>query len=195
MHKSFSVLVLVVGGFWGASQAMADPVPASICDAVAGNLVANCGFETGDFTSWTISGNTGGNPPGGTIYGVDGFDTNSGNDGAYMSQSFSGGTPTAPIDLSQTLVTTVGFMYDVTYYLDQDTPPEVGDGTHAFSSAFGSTTMQTLTPTVASPGPNGLPPSFTEYSFAERRRRRARSSNSPLRTTIITGRSTMSRWW
>src|SRR5664279_886057 len=29
----------------------------SICDGVAGNLVANCGFETGDYTSWTQGGN------------------------------------------------------------------------------------------------------------------------------------------
>ena len=34
-----------------------DPLLPSACDAVAGNLVVNCGFETGDFTSWTLSGN------------------------------------------------------------------------------------------------------------------------------------------
>ena len=28
---------------------------ASICDAVAGNLVMNCGFETGDFSHWTVT--------------------------------------------------------------------------------------------------------------------------------------------
>jgi hypothetical protein len=32
-------------------------VGGSICDAVDGNLVANCGFETGDFTYWDQSGN------------------------------------------------------------------------------------------------------------------------------------------
>jgi hypothetical protein len=32
---------------------------ASICDAVTGNLVTNCGFETGDFTGWSVTGNTG----------------------------------------------------------------------------------------------------------------------------------------
>ena len=31
----------------------------SICDDIAGNLVVNCGFETGDFTGWTQDGNTG----------------------------------------------------------------------------------------------------------------------------------------
>lgn len=29
---------------------------ASVCDAIAGNLVQNCGFETGDFTDWTFAG-------------------------------------------------------------------------------------------------------------------------------------------
>jgi len=28
----------------------------SICDAIAGNLVQNCGFETGGFTDWTHTG-------------------------------------------------------------------------------------------------------------------------------------------
>ena len=30
-----------------------------ICYGIAGNLVANCGFETGDFAAWTQSGNLG----------------------------------------------------------------------------------------------------------------------------------------
>lgn len=30
------------------------------CQGVSGNLIVNCGFETGDFTGWTQSGNTGG---------------------------------------------------------------------------------------------------------------------------------------
>lgn len=33
----------------------------SICDGVAGNLVANCDFETGNFTGWTFSGSTSSN--------------------------------------------------------------------------------------------------------------------------------------
>jgi hypothetical protein len=46
-----------------AQQGKKVPAPAggailvpSECDATPGNLVANCGFETGDFTSWTQSG-------------------------------------------------------------------------------------------------------------------------------------------
>lgn len=30
-----------------------------ICQSASGNLVGNCGFETGDFTHWSVSGNSG----------------------------------------------------------------------------------------------------------------------------------------
>jgi hypothetical protein len=162
MRKSFSVLVLVVCGFWSASQAMAQ----SICDGIAGNLVVNCGFESGTFSGWNFTGITDDPVVGGipTYYGVDTIDANSGNFGAYMSQDYpDDGAGT--VNLSQTLATTVGAMYDITYYLEDDYPPGPTTGyTETFSSTFGGTTMQTLAPTVTSPGLLGT---FTEYSFAE----------------------------
>jgi hypothetical protein len=102
-------LALICCGLWSSSQAMGS----SLCIAVAGNLVSNCGFETGAFTSWTIGGNT--LNPGGNYYGVDAFDTNSGNYGAYMSQDFIDGG-TAPVDLSQTIATTAGAMYSFSFF-------------------------------------------------------------------------------
>lgn len=30
-----------------------------VCQSVANNLIVNCGFETGDLSGWTLSGNTG----------------------------------------------------------------------------------------------------------------------------------------
>ena len=51
-----SVLLFAAACFLATAPAWA---AASICDAVAGNLVTNCGFETGDFTGWTQGGNTG----------------------------------------------------------------------------------------------------------------------------------------
>lgn len=157
MQKGVLVLVLAYGGFWSSSPAMAD---SSLCDAVTGNSVANCGFETGDFTGWTISGNT--LNPGGNYYGVDAFDANSGNFGAYVSQDYLDGG-TAPVDLSQMLATTPDEAYDITFWLEQDTAPTPGY-THAFSATWDGTTLLSLTPTVASPGPGGV---FTEYSFTE----------------------------
>lgn len=152
IRKSFSVLALIVCGLWSASQAMADA-----CTSAA-NRVTNCGFETGDFTSWTIGGNT--LNPGGNYYGVDAFDAHSGNYGAYMSQDYLDGG-TTPVTLSQTLTTTTGLVYDVSFWLEQDTAPTPGY-THAFSASWGGTTDFSLMPTVASPGAVG---SFVEYSF------------------------------
>src|ERR1039458_8470663 len=82
MPKGFSVLAVIFCGLWSASQ----PVfGASLCAAISPNLVTNCGFETGDFTGWTTGGNA--LNPGGNYYGVDAFDANSGNFGAYLSRS------------------------------------------------------------------------------------------------------------
>jgi MYXO-CTERM domain-containing protein len=157
MRKSFSVLVLAVCGSWGASQAMA---ASSICDAVTGNLVLNCGFETGDFTDWTLTGST--DNPGGNYYGVDAFDANSGSYGAFMSQDFLDEGATS-VDLGETLPTTAGGEYQITFYLEQDTAPTLGYN-HAFTASWGGSTIESLTPTVASPGTVG---SFVEYTFTE----------------------------
>jgi len=143
--------VLLLCGFWGASPALAST---SVCGGVPGNLVTNCGFETGDFTGWTFTGNTAN--PGGNYYGVDGFDANSGNYGAYLSQDFFNA---GDLVMSQTVG---GTGYVISFYLEQDTAPTPGY-THYFQVTFGGLTLLTLTPTVATPGPVGV---FTEYSFA-----------------------------
>ncbi|MGA9565642.1 MAG: PEP-CTERM sorting domain-containing protein [Candidatus Korobacteraceae bacterium] len=45
----FAAVCLVTSPVWAQS----------ICDNTAGNLVTNCGFETGNFSGWTQSGNLG----------------------------------------------------------------------------------------------------------------------------------------
>ncbi len=78
----------------------------SICDAVSGNLVANCGFETGDFTDWSWTGNTGATAvTGGYAY--------SGNYGAQLGPVGSDGY------LTQTLATVAGTV-DVSFWLSSD---------------------------------------------------------------------------
>jgi hypothetical protein len=159
MRKSFSVLTLICCGLWSASRGVADT---SVCDALTGNLVATCGFETGDFTSltspWVLSGNTAN--PDATYYGIDGFDANSGANGAYMSQDLLDGG-TAPLILSQTISTTAGLMYNFTFFLEQDDfvdgGPQPGS-TRLFSASWAGATVQTVAPTVAVPGTLG---SFT----------------------------------
>jgi hypothetical protein len=94
---------------------------ASICDAAVGNLVANCGFETGDFTSWTLSGN---DVPAelGNLYGVEGIDPidsiapNSGDDQAFFADLVANATT-----LSQMITTNPGDTYAISFYAAQDT--------------------------------------------------------------------------
>ena len=157
MRKTLlAVALTLVCGLWSASQAKAG---SSICDAVVSNLVANCGFETGDFTGWTLSGNT--TNPGGNYYGVDAFDASSGNYGAYLSEDEIAST--SPLVLSQVLPIQTGKNWDVTitFWLEQDTAPTTGY-THTFSASLGGDTLLSLTPTVALPGPNGV---WTQYTF------------------------------
>ena len=84
----------------------------SECDAIAGNLVTNCGFETGDFTGWTQSGNLN---PGNT--GVGGFSAHSGSFGAFFGPVGSDGF------LSQTLSTIPGATYSLRYWLQSGGDP------------------------------------------------------------------------
>ncbi len=79
---------------------------ASECDAIAGNLVQNCGFETGDFTDWQVTG----------IYaGVTGpfggIDPHSGGDEADFGSIGSDNVA------SQTISTHAGTSYTFSYWL------------------------------------------------------------------------------
>jgi hypothetical protein len=105
---------------------LATRTEASICEAVPGNLVANCGFESGDFTGWTLVGNdvplTEGN-----LYGVEGTDfvplpdgtaPNSGAFQAFFADQFADQFAD-PITLSQTLTTVPGAQYSITFFLSE----------------------------------------------------------------------------
>jgi hypothetical protein len=99
-------------------------VAASICDGTAGNLVLNCGFETGDLTSWTVAGND--TPLSeGVLYGgelgADPFDSILPNSGA--GQAFVADLVANATMFSQVLATTPGDTYAVSFYLAQDTAP------------------------------------------------------------------------
>jgi hypothetical protein len=55
MKSRFIVLLLALAVAAMTSTAFGQDV----CQTVSGNLIVNCGFETGDFTGWTQSGNLG----------------------------------------------------------------------------------------------------------------------------------------
>jgi hypothetical protein len=129
-------------------------IPASLyaapCLSGPPNLVANCGFETGDFTAWTLSGHDSAAGFNGIDYGVDAADAHSGAYGAYLG-GFGG-----VLDLSQSLVTTPGASYNISFWLAQS-PTPVSPYLNSFSVSFGSSNLLSLTQV-----PNTA---FTEYSF------------------------------
>ncbi len=101
------------------------------------NLVENGGFETGDFSGWTLVGNTVALP---YIYNVVGTDWNypglvhSGNYGAFLGQSGYAAT------LSETLVTTPGQIYLVSWWLNN----QEAVGYQSFSVGLDGTNYFTL---------------------------------------------------
>ena len=128
MKSNFRKLSMVSAyALAGITAALMCPTNASaatsICDAVTGNLVTNCGFEGGVYTS-TVGGFTNSNVPNGWTANT-GFDqengfnhtdtgsgANSGN--AYLSIGNDEGQA-VPV-LSQTLSDTSGVTYTVSFY-------------------------------------------------------------------------------
>jgi PEP-CTERM motif len=112
----------------------------SICDAISGNLVQNCGFETGSFADWTT-----------TLAGSGSHlqvSTSFPNSGTY-SALFGAFNPPFADSISQTLATTVGTLYDVSFYLfnsgDDSGVGGCGVGQCLFTASWDGTTEFTAT--------------------------------------------------
>jgi Protein of unknown function (DUF642)/PEP-CTERM motif len=100
---------------------------AALC-AHAQNLVANPGFETGDFTGWTTGGNF-------QFCSVGTDMPHTGNFAADLGPAGSDGT------LSQTFATSAGQMYSVSFWLAVD----AGGTPNDFSASFAGNTFYTIT--------------------------------------------------
>ncbi len=151
MKKTYGFICIAFCLFLAVPQSKADT-----CGTTPGNLVANCGFETGDFTSWTLAGNdvplTLGN-----LYGVEGTDPIDGispNSGSY--QAFFADLTSNATTLSQIITTVPTEIYTVSFYLAQDTAVST-EYSNAFSATFGSASLVNL---VAVPVQG-----YTEYSY------------------------------
>lgn len=99
---------------------------ASICDSTSGNLVQNCGFESGSFSNWSLTGNLEGGVGGNYVY-VGGPDDGNQNSGSYYaalgagsaySQTGTGDMYGPVTTLSQTLAPLSGQTYQVAFYVD-----------------------------------------------------------------------------
>ncbi len=130
---------------------------AASCSANASNLVVNCGFETGTFTGWTLSGN---DVPAelNNLYGVEGvdpIDNIAPHSGSY--QAYSGDLASNALTLSQTLTTNPEHAYTVSFFLAQDTLA-TGPYPNTLTVTFDGVTLYSATDVPVE--------GYTEYSFS-----------------------------
>jgi hypothetical protein len=174
MRTSIAIFSIFLG--LAASLASAGT---SFCDVNSQNLVQNCGFETGDFTSWTTSGFDVTLGQLGNLYGVEGtdlFDGISPNSGSF--QAFFADLDPNATTISQVLNTIAGVTYDVSWYLAQDTAPDPAltcggtPCTNLLTVSFGGATLTNVT---------GIPEEgYMLYSFVSE----ATSSSTVLSITV-----------
>jgi hypothetical protein len=119
--------------------------------SAAGELVVNGGFETGDFTGWTMGGNF---EFTGVSGNFDGFLPHSGNFFAFLGPVGADGT------LSQDLVTTPGQTYTFSFAVGSD-----GATPNDFNASWNGSTILSLTDIPQTPGYPGA--AYTVYSFTE----------------------------
>jgi len=109
LSRSLAILALLALPLLASSRAFAD-----VCNtfpSIGGNLIANCAFQTGDFTGWTSVDPT-------NSSGVN-------NDNAFGGSIFEAdlGAFGPPGTLSQTIADTSGMVYYLGYALDNQESP------------------------------------------------------------------------
>jgi hypothetical protein len=152
MRKSIGILTVLFVGLLGAQLAKADS-----CNGVsaANNLIQNCAFGTGDFTSWSGTALT------------DPFSfVDSGDPLAIGSTPYNGlpfeaalGTIGATTTLYQSFATTVGDSYTVEFALLNDTDPDSPEYNNSFLATMGASTLLSLS--------NAPADGYSLYSFSE----------------------------
>ncbi len=122
-----------------------------------GNLVTNCGFEAGNFSGWTLSGIDVDAGTEGNLYGVEGADPfgpgpHGGNSQAYFADQVANTTT-----LSQSIATTAGTSYTVSFWLAEATDGP-GTNNNRLTATFGGASLTPLT--------NVTDQGYTEYTFS-----------------------------
>jgi hypothetical protein len=106
------------------------------------NLVLDGGFDTGDFTDWTLTGNPG-------FISI----TSSSHSGSFAASFGAIGTPTF-LTQSQNLTTIAGHQYSISFWLQNG-----GGPTNLFSASFGGDTLVSLS--------DQSPFSYTQFTFTD----------------------------
>jgi len=164
MNGCFRGFLFGLAGLLVAVPSFAGP---SLCDAIAGNLVQNCGFESGNFNDWFIADPSG-------FYGVDSPGENSGNYYAALG-AFNGDGSLGP---TVALVTVPGQSYIFSFYLTNQLGGDV-DNPNDFSADWAGITLLSLTNAPIMP--------YTHYSFTE-------TATSTATTIGFTERNDASFW-
>ena len=149
MMKSISISAILLAGVLAAGSAKAQSCNGVSSVGFYGNQIQNCGFETGDFTSWSGTVTTEPDP---NVSGVDNLDPFSGTFEAYTGANGFSET------LSQTVNTILGQTYSIEFAVDNTgTPDPNNQFFDDFSATFGSATLLNQ----VNPGPT----SYVLYSF------------------------------
>jgi hypothetical protein len=161
MNTKHILAIAVAGLLLGVSGAAS----AADCALVANNLIQNCGFESSptDFTGWTLSGTDTTYPQGAQYYGIEqqdpfpvatgGTAPDGGQNQAFVSDPYN------PLTLSQTVATTAGASYTVSFAVAQYdvNEPEDTSFVNSLAANFGGSALVTLT--------NSADFAYTTYSF------------------------------
>ena len=148
MRKWIAALPVAVLLTCGVSQVRADT-----CNGFTNNLVSNCGFESGSFSSWSGTTTTASS----NYTGVD-----TGDPFTSITTPYSGtyeaylGNPSTTVALTQNLATTTAGSYLIEFALLDDTSA-VSPYTNSFSLLFGGTTLFSESAVTAG--------GYTLYSF------------------------------
>ncbi len=141
-----------------ASLALLTLGAAALAPSAHAQLVANGGFEAGDFTGWTLAGNADftSNSPNTFVFGA----AHSGDYAAFFAPVATDGI------LSQTVATTPGQAYIVSYWLAVGSDPTGHIFTpNDFSASFGGTSLSKEINLTATDGHAEFADDYTRYSY------------------------------
>jgi hypothetical protein len=151
MKGCFRIFLFGLIGLILATPGFAGP---SLCDAISGNMVLNCGFETGSFTDWTFAPSTDSFSAVDPAGDIPGLGPNSGTYYAALG-TFNGDGSLGP---TVGLATVLGQTYTFSFWL-ANTEQGTADSPNDFSADWGGTNVLAM---------NNAPAfSYTLYSFSE----------------------------